>query len=66
MLLERVYVLRAEYQRQPLKLHHGKIQRKKYDAKDNECGGERHKISFHAVMPSGTIQKKRSRQSAPT
>src|SRR3989338_898249 len=56
----------AIYQRQPLKLHHGIIQRKKHDAKDNECGGERQQISFHAVMPSGTIQRKRSRQSEPT
>jgi len=39
--------LRAIYQRQPLKLHHGIIQRKKYDAKDKERGNERQKISFH-------------------
>lgn len=52
-LCERIYVsrgiLRAVYQRQPLKLHHGKIQRKKYGAKDKERGNERHKISFHAL-----------------
>ena len=27
-------------QRQPLKIHHGKVQAKKYGAKDNKCADE--------------------------
>jgi len=58
--------LMAIYQRQSMKFHHGKIQSKKYDAEDNKRSDERQKISFHAVTPSRTTQKKRSRQSEPT
>jgi hypothetical protein len=34
-------VSRSVYQRQPLQLHHGEIQGKKHDAKDDERGNER-------------------------
>ena len=53
------------YQRQPLKLHHGEIQGKKYQAKHYKRTDKRQKISFHVVTPPRTTQRKRSLQPAP-
>jgi hypothetical protein len=53
-------------QRQSLKVHHGEIQGKKHDAKDNKRTHERQKVIFHVVTPLRTTQKKRSKQPEPT
>jgi hypothetical protein len=41
-------VLRAIYQRQPVELDHGEIQREEHGAKDDERSNERKKIVFHS------------------